>query len=166
MAGRSQRVRAKGRRDGGSFSAWPHDCGRHENFARLSFKARALLFDLLTHYNGSNNGDLCCAWSVMKLRGWKSRETLNEARHELLRTGWLVQTRQGGRNLASLYALTFYAIDECKGKLDRAATATPLGYWKNGINPEYSPPKPKRKTKSLARSPCQPDTVSVLAAVK
>jgi len=75
----------------------------------------------------------------MKDRGWRSRDTLAQSTEELLRTGWVVRTRQGGRNRTNLYALTFHAIDECGGKLDRAATCTAPGYWKTGANPEYLP---------------------------
>lgn len=124
-------------RDGSTFVAWPHICAEHWNFYRLSITAKALLFCLLSQFKGNNNGDFCCAWGIMKPKGWKSRTTIDKARDELLQTGWIVCTRQGGRNKPNLYAVTFIAIDECKGKLDsRSFTNKPLGYWKTGINPE------------------------------
>ena len=127
------------KREGRSFSAWPHACATHENFYRLSNSAKALLFELLGQYRGNNNGDLCSAWGLLKDRGWRSRATIERARDELLKTGWIVLTRQGGRNKANLYALTFYAIDECKGKIDsRPLPGSPLGYWKTGTNPEIN----------------------------
>ena len=50
-----------------------------------------------------------------------------------------------GRHKATLYALTFYAIDDCKGKLDVKATGSPRGTWKKN---EPLPPLPKLKVVS------------------
>jgi len=108
----------------------PHQVIRSKGYAELSAYAIKLLNDLLAQYNGKNNGDLCCAWTLMQRRNWKSKDTLNRVRRELLEGGWIMITRQGGRNLSTLYALTFYAIDECGGKLDVASTRTPPGDWK------------------------------------
>ena len=44
--------------------------------------------------------------------------------------GILMMTRQGGRNKASLYAVTFQPINECGGKLDIAPTDIAPGDWK------------------------------------
>ena len=105
------------------------------NYRSLSAKAIKLLFDLWRQYNGFNNGDLCVAWSVMEPKGWRSRDTLYRALKELLYYGFIEQTRQGGKNRCSLYALTCYQIDDCKGKLDVPATHRPSHRWKK--------PKPK-----------------------
>ncbi|MDH5694856.1 MAG: hypothetical protein OEZ47_17300 [Gammaproteobacteria bacterium] len=133
------------KRERGGFCAWPHSCATHESFYKLSMSAKALLFELLGQYRGNNNGDLCCAWGLLKNRGWKSRATIERACDELQNIGWIVRTRVGGRNRANLYALTFYTIDECKGKLDyRPMKGNPLGYWKTGENPEFKKiPKPR-----------------------
>lgn len=103
---------------------------RSNSYAGLSAYAVKLLNDLLSQYYGSNNGDLCATYNVMKKRGWKSKGTLNRAVKELVKTGFIEVSRQGGRHLCSLYALTFYAIDECKGKLDIAATTKPKSLWR------------------------------------
>lgn len=132
---KSKHGRFKGRRDGGVFAPWPRDCALHSNFSRLTFTARALLFELLGQFNGFNNGDLTCAYAVLRRRGWVSRTTIEKARSELEITGWLVRTRQGHRNRCSLYALTFVAIDDCHSKLDVPSGSTPLGFWKLGNNP-------------------------------
>jgi len=130
-----------GRKTSGSFVAVPHAVLEHENYARLSFRARSLLFDLFAQFNGKNNGDLCAAPSVMKKRGWKSCDQLAKAKKELLETGWIVKTRHGGLNMGpDLFAVTFKPIDECKGKLNCKSTPTALGYWKRGYNPEINPP--------------------------
>jgi hypothetical protein len=98
--------------------------------------------DLLAQYKGDNNGDLCAAWTLMQPRGWKSKDTLSKALKELLAGDWLEVTRQGGRHKATLYGLTFYAIDDCKGKLDVKATGSPRGTWKKN---EPLPPLPRLK---------------------
>lgn len=92
--------------------------------------------DLLGQYKGTNNGDLCMTFSVMKEVGWTSKDQLQKARNELIEKGWIVLTCQGGRKKPSLYAVTFKPIDDCKGKLDRQYPNTPLNYWKQGHAPE------------------------------
>jgi hypothetical protein len=101
----------------------------------LSAHAMKLFFDVLAQYDGYNNGDMCLAWSVMKTRGWSSRDTLAKARAELLASGVLEISRQGGRHKATLYALSIFAVNDCKGKLDIAATRAPKSLWRETENP-------------------------------
>lgn len=131
MSRRSRR-NAMGRADTARFAGIPHVCLDHPNYIALAANARALLVEFARQYNGHNNGDLCCAWKLMRARGWKSRGTVERARDELLERGWIELTRQGGRNAPNLYALTFQAIDDCKGKLDVPPTKTPSGLWRTG----------------------------------
>ena len=136
------RIKAKGRRDLGSFFALPHAVLEHENYTRSSPKAVKLLIDLGAQYKGNNNGDLCAAWSLMTERGWKSKESLQLARDELLHYGLIMLTRQGHLpKVASLYALTFQAIDECNGKPDVAATRLAPGTWKEAKPDWKRPPR-------------------------
>jgi hypothetical protein len=123
------RSRLKGRSEGGTFSAWPHACHQHPNFCRLSLPARALLFEFVGQLRKANNGDLTCSFSILSNRGWRSRDTIERARKELEDAGWLLRTRQGGRNAANLYAVTWLAIEPCGGKLDVPA-GPPPGTWK------------------------------------
>jgi hypothetical protein len=62
------RNRYKGNRIGGPFLALPRDVINHAAFLRLSPFAKSLLIDLGAQYKGDNNGDLSCAWKVMKPR--------------------------------------------------------------------------------------------------
>lgn len=125
-----RRDRHKGRSEGGTFVAIPHAVLNSPNYLALSMHARGLLFDMAVQYRGKNNGDLCAAWTLMKRRGWKSKETLGRALKELRDYGFILLTRQGGRNLCSLYALTWRPIDHCGGKLDEPSTVTAPGTWK------------------------------------
>ena len=131
----NNRRRAKGRADNGSFVAMPHRVLECEPYTRLSGKGVKLLVDLFAQFRGSNNGDLGMAWKVMKARGWRSRDTLDRASKELLKNGFIVRTRQGGRHQCNLYAVTWLSIDECDGKLDYPSTNVPPGYWKDGRPP-------------------------------
>ena len=124
------RLKTKGRTERGSFVALPHAVLEHPNFTKLSPRAVKLLIDMYAQYRGLNNGDFCAAFTLMKKRGWRSKDQLQKAKDELLKAGWLMVTRQGGRNKPTLYAVTFQAINECDGKLDVKPTATAPGDWK------------------------------------
>ncbi len=80
----------------------------------------------------------------MAKRGWKSRDTLNKARKELLDVELIIVSRYKDRKRPHLYALTFFAIDECSGKLDIKATAKPVSTWRR------HEPLPPLKIKSIA----------------
>lgn len=135
---RSKRYKdAADKRDGGQFSAIPHSVLNGTAYLSVSAYARMLLFDLIAQYKGDNNGDLCAAFSMMKIRGWKSQHTLLNAKRELLDVGLIEETRKGARpNLASLYAVTWQALDDCKGKLD----ITPAGFHRGAYKLKDLPP--------------------------
>jgi hypothetical protein len=119
------------------------------NYRALSTKAVKLLFDVAAGFRGNNNGDFSVTWSLMKERGWKSKSQMEEALSELQHYGFLEKTRQGGRHRASLYAMTWESIDDCKGKLDVGPTRTPSNLWMEERPPFV--PRRKRKTKKLPR---------------
>lgn len=118
------------KREAGGFVPLPHVVLGSHAFTQLSPYAVKLLMDLLAQYRGDNNGDLCGTWSLMKERGWVSNATLTKAKQELLKANWIEISRQGGRHKATLYAVTFLAVDECRGKLDIASTHSPKGSWR------------------------------------
>lgn len=124
------RERFKGRRDTGWFFRMNIEVLDSPAYCGLSFKARSLLFDLGSQYRGRNNGDLAAPWSLMRKRGWKSKDTLRRALTELLEAGMIEMTRQGGLHCPNLYAFTWLAIDECGDKLDCSPTSAPSGLWR------------------------------------
>lgn len=137
----SKNVNAKGRRINGTFSALPHAVQDSPAFRHLSPAAVKLLIDILRQYNSKNNGDLNCAFSEMRDRGWRSTATLNRAKQELIQAGLLQVTRQGGlsqgRRVCSLFALTWHPVHECRDehgrhKLDVKPTKIPSALWKGG----------------------------------
>ena len=118
------------KRDGGGFITLPLSVLNGAAYLGLNAHARMLLLDLAAQYRGDNNGDICMAWKLMQPRGWKSEETLNKAKRDLLEAGLIVETRKGARpNKCSLFALTWHALDEC-GKLDITARSFPRGAYK------------------------------------
>ena len=129
------RSKAKGRSESGSFVQLPHAILQCEAYPRLGGWAVKLLIDLYGQYKGHNNGDFSMEWARMNMTGWNSKDTLYNARTELENNGFIIQTRQGGKHLCSLYAVTWKPIDECGGKLDCPATNTAPGYWKVGHPP-------------------------------
>lgn len=126
------RTRKKGRRSGHSFLQIPHQVLNSDAYRSLSPKAVKMLFDLGVQFKGKNNGDLIAAMSFMKPRGWNSNDQIYKALAELKEKGLILLSRQGRRpRLASLYALTWFAIDECGGKLEEiTATSAAPNNWK------------------------------------
>jgi hypothetical protein len=139
MASKLQRM--KGRRESRVFSMFIHAYFQSPEYAELSPRAVKLLVDLYCQFTGYNNGDFCATWSPksngrpnqwpgMRKLGWSSKSQLSKALKELRDRGWIVVTRQGGRHVCSLYAVTFLGINECGGKLDVAANPAPTNSWK------------------------------------
>ncbi|GAB3368350.1 hypothetical protein GCM10027431_13720 [Lysobacter rhizosphaerae] len=62
-------------------------------------------------------------------RGWRSQGTVAGAKRELLDAGWIIETRKGGKHLCSLYAISWYPVDE-SGKHMEPATTTAPDLWK------------------------------------
>lgn len=141
------RLKHKGRRESGTFTAIPHAVQDCANWRQCSGTAIKLLCDLARQYNGRNNGDLCAALSVLKPRGWTAPETVGFALKELRHYGLLLLTRQGGLHCANLYAVTWHPIDDCGGKLTCAqATRVAPGTWKEPRAPYKRPPKKRKPT--------------------
>ena len=139
--------RKKGRLPDGSFYWIPRRVHRSADFRHLNPHALKLLVSLAYQFTGANNGDLTAAWTVMSAQhGFKSPDTLNRMRKELLAANLIYQTRQGGRGKCSLYALTWMPIDECGGKLDSTATRLPIR--KEWDQKKLTAPKTKRMPKS------------------
>ena len=122
---------AKSKRDGGAFLLIPHAVLHSPSYIALRPWSKALLIDLAMQYKGDNNGDLCAAWKLMRKRGWRSESTLHNAKQELLKSGFLFETRKGARpNKASLYAVTWQSLDHCNGKLDVTPKSFPRGAYR------------------------------------
>lgn len=79
---------------------------------RLSPFAQAMLLALLAQYKGNNNGSLKITASVLPHR-WRSNHMRQKTRDELLNEGFVFEVSRGRRpNVASLYALACYPLDE------------------------------------------------------
>ena len=134
--------KSKGRNSKGRFIAIPHSVLDHPDYIRLKGGAIKLLNELVRQYNGKNNGNLTVAYSVLKGRGFNSKDTITKGKNELLEAGLIVLTREGffsnpGAKCA-LYALAWQAIDECPSiGLDIAPTVKPYrSFSKNLPRPE------------------------------
>ncbi|MAO13721.1 hypothetical protein [Marinobacter sp.] len=127
---KDRRAKLKGRRGTATFLHIPHDVLNSDAYASLPPSAVKLLVDIASQFNGYNNGDLCATLSVLRAKGWTSSGGLNKQLKALLNAGLIEQTRQGGRNKCSLYAVTWRAIDECKGKLDVNPTKAPSSLYR------------------------------------
>ena len=151
-------ARVKGRGGGSAHLGLPKSVIGHSNFCLLSPHANKLLIDLGEQYYGYNNGDLSATWVFMEKRGWKSRDTLNDALRELEHFGLITQTQEGGLNKTSLYALTWNKIDKApKGSKWKVGDIP--GLWRDLKKP-FIKPSAKRRQKKQLRQACQSDTYS------
>ena len=147
-------AKAKGRRESGAFVPLPCSVLDHPNFINLTAKGTRLLIDLCSQLRfkqggPTNNGDICATISVLKKRGWSSSESLDYAIKELLHYEFILLTRRGDRKRCHLYGLTWWAVNECDGKIDSGIpTRVPLGNWRI-LKEKWQ--RPKRKLKSVPR---------------
>ena len=113
----------------GGFLMMPHALLNCAKFRALSPIGVKLLLDVAGQYNGKNNGDLSAAWKVMQPRGWHSEATLGKAKKELLKAGFIAETRKGRLpNVCSLYGITWQPLN-ASPKLDIGADGFPYGQW-------------------------------------
>jgi len=126
----ARRGKRKDRKVKGNFLLIGHHVVRGSEWASLTAHEVKLLIDVAAQFKGHNNGDLVATWSYMEQRGWRSRGTLCKALKGLRRKGWLILSRQGGRHRASLYAVSWYGIDECNRKLDVRPSPIPENSWR------------------------------------
>lgn len=124
------RKKAKGRAPGGRYISILHSVLEHPDYQALTGAAVKVLNYMLIQYNGSNNGDLSIAMGTMRKYGFRSSDTLDSAKKQLLQRGLIIETRAGRftnpGGVCALYAITWQPIDECGGKLDVPATSKPV----------------------------------------
>jgi len=113
----SKRAKFTGRGKGPPFLSILHDISDSPEFGSLSAWACKLLLELARPYRPGRE------------RGWNSKSTVVAAKRELLESGWIIETRKGTNNVCSLYALTYYAIDESDKHLE-PPTTTPPHLWR------------------------------------
>ncbi len=124
------RAKATGKGKPYSFIQLPKHILDSDEYTELTAFEVKLLIDLFSQFNGKNNGDFCAAWSIMARKGWKSRDTKDRALQGLLYTRFIQKTKQGGKHKASLYAVTWLPINDCKGKLDVKSTRVQSNAWR------------------------------------
>lgn len=128
---KDKREQATGKKGRSGYLNLPAHVINSDAYRGLDGWAVKMLVDIGAQFYGSNNGDLCAPWSILRHRGWRSKGTIDGALSSLLEAGLIEQTRQGGRNRCSLYALTWRPIDECGGKLDVKPTKAPSARYLN-----------------------------------
>jgi hypothetical protein len=110
MSYRDKRARATGKRGKAfkQFVSYPDIMLEHPAFAALSPNAHKVLNYISSQCKGRNNGDLDVCEKNARKRGWKiSGASLRRGAVELEKAGFIELTRQGGRNKASLYGLSW-----------------------------------------------------------
>ncbi len=137
------------KRKNGRFIGIPYHIASSEQFAKLKAPSVKLIIDLLTQYNGNNNGMLSPCYTLMKKRNW-ARSSLYRAYADLVHSGFIVVTRQGMkiRGFPTLVAITWNSVDEpikCSFDVDVKISPVPLSFWNRdksqwSIEPHIKPP--------------------------
>lgn len=85
----------------------------------------------------TNNGDLSITHKMLKeeFNVSMSKSTLSNSLKRMIDKGFIIKTRQGGKNMCSLYALTYMKIGDIKGadgkrKIDYPPTEAPSNDWR------------------------------------
>jgi hypothetical protein len=128
MARKRNTMIGKGRNH--SFVQFPHYMLTDPALLSLSGKACKLLLYLAGQYRGDNNGDLQATYKLAAAAGWTSKANLASAIAELEEACFIERTRQGGRHRCSLFALTWFPINDCDGKLDVRASRVASNAWR------------------------------------
>jgi hypothetical protein len=115
------------RRINGFFYPMPCALINSENFQSLSPMATKVFLMILAQirFYGTetkNNGDLNATFTTAQKWHIGSKQTLRKALNELLERGMIEQTREvlfsaTDKNRPNLYGITYWAIDECNGKV-------------------------------------------------
>ena len=132
-----KRAKAKGRADyvPGGFLMITKRMLDHKNFISLSRSAKLTYMFIRAQYKGYNNGDFAAALSMYKAKGFgTSSSQLRKSLVELENKGFILKTRQGGKNQCNLYAVTELPINECNGKHDYRETNVASNCWMKGEN--------------------------------
>jgi hypothetical protein len=90
-----------------------------------------LLLAIAAQYRGNNNGDLAMTWSIGKTFGIDSKKQLVAGIAMLLERELIQKTRQGGKKPLGpcLYAITWQAIDDLRGKIESGPTYIASNAW-------------------------------------
>lgn len=114
--GRNKNSKGDSGRDSGGFIALPWSVIDCPAYARLSHPAKALLLEVARQFHRDDNGRMLLSRAYLATRGWKSADTITNAKRELLEGGLIFQTVLGHRpNKASWYAVTWRALDKLPG---------------------------------------------------
>lgn len=101
---------------GEKFIALPHSVIRSAAYRGLSHTERSLLIDIAANYNSCNNGKLTASMKYLRPLGWRSVDTVNRAKHVLLESKLLIETRKGARpNKAAWYMIAWRPLDIAEG---------------------------------------------------
>ena len=124
------RTRKGKRRSNKRFAYLPLEVLKSDACRTAPPSALKVLACLAAQYSGNNNGDLTLACPIAEQFGITSQRQKYAARDLLEDRGLILRTRQGGRNKCNLYAVTWWAIDYCGGKLDVRDTTVPSNDWR------------------------------------
>jgi hypothetical protein len=142
--GRNKSRKGDSGRDPGSFVALPWSVLDCPAYARLSHPAKALLLEVARQFVRDNNGRMLLSRAYLATRGWKSADTITNAKRELLAGGFIFQTVMGHRpNKASWYAVTWRALDKMPGYDEGAAQLFERGVYQKStplIGASLKPP--------------------------
>jgi hypothetical protein len=138
----------------GRFAALPHAVMDSMAFMGATYSARSLLLELVRQHTGKNNGHFQLATGWLRRRGWKSSDTAQRAKVEVITRQLAIKTRLGGLNAGpDLWAVTWLPISDYAGLTEVSAMTYHPGAW-HFLNPPV--PIPKRDERTAGRNSAVP----------
>lgn len=142
----------------------PYELLESKEYSSLSHPAKALLFEIMLQYVGTNNGRMLVSRAKLKPRGWRSADVIDRAKKELIEREFIVETVKGHRpNKASWYACTWWTLDR-HPEFDSAVVSTfRRGAYRQQENTVLSPPPGQSRPRigpshgQVRRPPCPSD---------
>ncbi len=136
--GRNLRAKRDSGRDPGRFIAIPMSVLESQAYLGLSAHARALLIEVAIQCRGDDNGRLLLTEALLKKRGWRSKDTIQKSKRELLQAMLIFETVKGRRpNRASWYALTWRRLGKLHGFDPDRAEAFVQGSYRRSAAPQH-----------------------------
>ena len=152
------RKNGNGNDNGRRFFKFWEDVYHSENFKQLTWVAKLILLDMLSQYNGFNNGKIKCVWASLRDEIPVNKGTFIRALRELIYYGFIIRAQEKRGSTPALYTLTI--VDDAGDTwLTPQPWRTPKELFSRPKRkaPAVKPPEPEPKPPEPEPKPPEPE---------